>query len=333
MSESDTGKPVDDDYYEELGASDMQPPHQATGEEDGAMFLDWRLDPHVSHSDWTIRIITKNKNKDATVVEYHVHRNVLTYGLRSSGYFQRVCRIESDFRESSTRTSQIELEQVLAEAFPTMLDFIYQDVSKRQVSLTSTSATVLHCLAQYFDIGALRYETMAFIKNSLHVNNCGTYYKQAYTLRNKVVLGVLVDFCATMICGIFPRVHTIVEYAEPQFWAHINELSLATFRELTNEALLPVIESTAALDLLSAEASLVKNPEHSKLSSLQERCIKPLSCNYKLMLDDKRAATILQKQGSLFLSSLLIESLRVSSNDIVAKDAEFKSKRERYDLQ
>ncbi|GKY93527.1 peroxisomal copper amine oxidase [Mayamaea pseudoterrestris] len=319
------------DNFDELNEADIQPPNDANGED---VHLHWRRDPEVSHSDWTIQIVVKDELSDSTVVEYKVHRCILTIGPRKCGYFERVCRNNSDFQESSTRTSVIALPKIAADAFPDFLDYQYQGVSQQSFELTSHSATALHFLSQYFDVHSLRWETMNYIKENLCMANCHEYYHHAYILENKQVLGVLVGFCADEFLKINHQNCKLVEVAEPQFWilvvkkftsrrgANINTskiisyvccnraLDLETFHELTKEDYMPRIYSSAALSLLNAEAELSKVENVSKLSTLQERCIVSLTWNNRFLINDDTVIENLQKQGALFLSKLLIKNVR-----------------------
>jgi hypothetical protein len=135
-----------DDYYEELDDSDTKPPPKTS-----YTHLDWRLDPVISHSDWTIQIVVKDNQNVSKVQEYHVHRCILTVGARKSGYFERICRTDSEFQEGSTQTSRIELEQIAADAIPVMLDYLYDKDFSLVFIATTRLATALHYLALYFD--------------------------------------------------------------------------------------------------------------------------------------------------------------------------------------
>ncbi|GKY99093.1 hypothetical protein MPSEU_000864800 [Mayamaea pseudoterrestris] len=326
-----------DDYCDELDEADINPPSTVTS----SACLEWRLDPEISHSDWTIQITTKDDSGNPKNKEYHVHCCILTVGPRKSVYFESICNQASNFQEGMTRTSRIELDEIAAKEIPAMLDYMYDRDARKQLKTTTESATGLHFLSLYFNIASLRFDTMSFIKNDLSRRLCHIYYKHSCILHNKKVLGVVVDYCAKEFLMLkHPPATPIVGYAEPQFWIHVlrkyerseqsslhaswllnhicqkNDLDLATFRSLTHEKYVPAIDPTVALDLLTMEAGLVNYSSLPKLTTLQDRCIKSLTHQYKSLLNNKASSALLEKQSPMFLSKLLIESLRSSSEII-----------------
>ena len=325
------------DYIEELDESDNEPP---VAEQ---VFLDWRLDPTSSHSDWTIEIVTKDEEQKPKVVEYHVHKVMLTVGPRKSGYFQKICRQDAEFHECTTCSSRIELEKIAADAFPVMLDYLYQQISQVQFQFETQSATALHFLGQYLDIHALRWDALQFIKNDLSLSKCLHYYSHACILQNKKILGVTVDHCAKQLCEINPTEHPIVATADFQFWIEVlrtyegtplaschasclvehickeREPNLGAFNQLTNEDVMPNVDKTAALGLLATEANLVNYGDLSELTSLQKRCIRVLSQSHQQLLGDGEVAPTLAKQGVLFLASILTQALAFSAAQLDAK--------------
>jgi BTB/POZ domain len=108
--------------------------------------LSWRDDPDKTFSDWRLIVVTKS-HKPKT---YHVHKNVLSTGPRSSKYF---ARLFSDSKGSSSSnlklnsvvsngtSTKIELDDRDAKHFPIMLDFIYADAVVPTLSCNGTAAT------------------------------------------------------------------------------------------------------------------------------------------------------------------------------------------------
>ena len=328
------------DYFEELDESDEEPPATAQ------VHLDWRLDPAISHSDWTIEIATNDEDQKPKVVEYHVHKAILTVGARKSGYFERICREDAEFQECATHSSRIELEKIAADTFPAMLDYLYQKNSLVQFRIGTQSATALHFLGQYLDIRALRWEALQFIKKDMSLSNCHDYYSHACILNNKKILGIAVELCAKQFCNTGAAKHPIVAIADFQFWIEVlkkyegkpaasrhasclvekickeREPDLLTFKQLTSEVAMPDIDEGAALGLLAVEANLVDYGELSELTTLQERCIRVLSRCHQQLLDDEDVARALAKQGPLFLASILTKALAVSKTQLDTKNSQ-----------
>jgi hypothetical protein len=96
----------------------------------------WELDPKESYSDWTIEVHRQNdKNNNSiagqqTVDTYHVHRNMLAFGICQSEYFTTL--FQSSFVETQSRTSSMmSLAEPAARAFPLFLNLVYQASSMK----------------------------------------------------------------------------------------------------------------------------------------------------------------------------------------------------------
>jgi hypothetical protein len=328
----DTDEDHDYDYD-----SDDHEPIVTNGES-----LDWRLDPTVSHSDWTIEVI-KTDETARRVSTYHVHRCILTVGSRKSGYFAGVCQDTSNFSEQETKTSRIELKKIAAGAFPDMLDYVYGETSKRQLKITTKTATALYFLGQYLDIPYLRYEAKKFIKEDLSFDNCHEYYNDASLLGNSKIVRTIAELCAEEI-GSVDTDDPIMMCTDVEFWIQVTQimsksevdadnsnhlsylvsegmckrlkLNLGSFQALTSDKGMPYIDDGYALELLNSESQLIDYSGLTILTSLQKRCIASLASQYREILTDKAAANILQKQGPLFLFELLKESLQEATKDV-----------------
>jgi hypothetical protein len=314
---------------------------------DDIIHLDWRLDPVFSHSDWTIEVTSKDTAASSVTQKYHVHRNILAFGSRKSGYFERVCRSGADFQETSTHTSRIELHKSAAGAVPDMLDFMYEKVSEKPLKIAAHSATALHSLGQYFDIRMLRQEALAFVKKDLSWTNFFLYYKLAHILQNVIVADAVGDFCANNVLSWNESIKLTYDYP---LWTHVlrkcdkgektshllsrliahivqqtGDLELSEFRNLTSANYIPYIHKAAALDLLDIEAKLLEHQDDgSELTSLQERCISTLSRNCQIFFDSEEAKGRLQAQGSKFLTALLLRSSEVHARgmDVLRNERE-----------
>jgi BTB/POZ domain len=90
-------------------------------------YLDWRLDPEDSLSDWTIQIVPDDSGPSSPSVSktYHVHICVLGGGAMRCGYFTCLFKNKDSFSEGKTRTSVIHLHSTAADVFPAFLDYLY----------------------------------------------------------------------------------------------------------------------------------------------------------------------------------------------------------------
>lgn len=119
--------------------------------------LTWRLPQEESLSDWTVTIHSTGNaaaaRTEATEAVFHVHTYMLGVGPRRSEYFVRL--FQTDMLESKARASIIHLDhQAAADAFPAMLDFMY-DPSEDVAGKTATQAVALRHLASYFGMEEL----------------------------------------------------------------------------------------------------------------------------------------------------------------------------------
>jgi len=112
-------------------ASKRKEPPSTSDEEEEEVRLDWRMEPKETLSDWTIEVVVDKKTHST----YHTHRVTLSLGSKKSEYFERLFQSEN-FVEQKTRTSRIELDELAAQAFPVMLDFMYSlwDDSKSPIT-------------------------------------------------------------------------------------------------------------------------------------------------------------------------------------------------------
>jgi hypothetical protein len=186
----------------------------------------------------------------------------------------------------------------------------------------------------------LRYEAKQFIKKNLTLTNCYKYYQDAILLQNKRVLGYVVDLCAQDILDLDLN-NSIVSHADAQFWIQVFEkctpfkvkrsqvlshhasklvyyglcdvkslqVDSQTFATLTDVKTMPFISVQCALGLLETESQFINYDELSSLTSFQERCIDALAEGYASSEFNEYTDSILQSQGTRFLSRLYKETL------------------------
>ena len=108
----------------------------------------WRLSPTNSFSDWTLEI---KRTGSARVDTYHVHRFFLALGPRSSQYFASMLTSTlASFAETQASTSQLPLDDPVADAVPDLLDFMYNPAGKCHIH--SNNAVSLYYLADYLQM-------------------------------------------------------------------------------------------------------------------------------------------------------------------------------------
>lgn len=158
---------------------------------DAAQTLSWRGDPHLTHSDWTIVVVTSEFDSRT----YHVHKSILSVGPRSSKYFANLF-LEQGQHFNQPHTTRIELDEQDADCFPLLLDFMYntgkQDISDDDsLSLvvgddfTTSNAVSLRHLARVFDCEGLMLAVNKFIQRDLSLKTGPLYLTQAYLYQDE----------------------------------------------------------------------------------------------------------------------------------------------------
>jgi hypothetical protein len=153
----------------------------------GATALSWRLDPVFSFSDWRIQVYSKNTNN--TMEVFHVHRAVLAFGKRRSGYFGHLFHYAIG---NESPVTILELNERAAAAFGEFLDYMY---SSRAFVLRTNNAVALSFLAQCFMVPELQTDVDAFIRADLSLSNVGTYMSQAIYFQDSATSCRVVDKC------------------------------------------------------------------------------------------------------------------------------------------
>lgn len=276
------------------------------------------------------------KEEEVITKTYHVHKVILAQGPRRSEYFFRLFRDGGRFFESKTATSRIDLVEIAAKAFPQLLDYMYS--IDGNLEITTENATALFWLGQYFEIRRLRWDALQFCIKDMSAQTCGTYYEHAFLEQNHKILGMASKFCAEHILEI-DTTSRLLHVPDPEFWHNVlhnrtttddfsrhmskliavfcrnnkndsNDVIDATvFAKLTQAKYLPHIDSQAALALIDLEREIICPDTHS-LSNLQKRCLDALSRNWGgLDASNEETLTVLQKQNSFLLSSILLKAV------------------------
>jgi hypothetical protein len=176
--------------------------------------LTWRRDPEDSFSDWTIVVNQKSGVECEAEVEqppatYHIHKNIVGAGRRSSEYFRKVFQ-NKELEESKTSTTILELETSAARAFPDMLDFIY---TQKIVCLSSNSAVAVRHLASYFCVPTLFQHTNKFIQKDVGTSNIHVYLKEALLYLDDKMIRATMEVAANSWMFLAPTDSSAIEPA------------------------------------------------------------------------------------------------------------------------
>lgn len=112
----------------------------------------WRTNPTDSFSDWRVEITRKETGKTDI---YNLHRNVLGYGVRKSGYFLKQFQedrvVNGYYGTKSPQVTKLDLPEAWAKLFPLVLDFLYYNKDK-QCKLTAERACALFKWAEFLEV-------------------------------------------------------------------------------------------------------------------------------------------------------------------------------------
>ena len=315
-------------------ASDEEPPP-----DEGESRLNWRLDPQISFSDYALEIISspdssssrKNKRRKST---YHVHKNILSVGLKKSDYFAKLFQ-----QQHNAEPTPIELPRLAADVIPIVLDYIYGETTE-PLKITTETATALYYLGEVFQIRRLAWEARQFWQKDLLENSANylIYYEHATALGVEPILQAVARVCAFQILQQ-ETPEKIVELTSPEFWLQVLQVTLTEsdgifmsdpvslhasaltarvcsrsrsmdetlFLQLTDAKYLPRLTAQAARTFLELEEVTMKALNHDKLSSLQERCVGALTDAWQL--GTWSTETFLKNKSPLLLRELLAHSL------------------------
>jgi BTB/POZ domain len=200
----------------------------------------WRLAPTESFSDWTIEIrleeaadsgtppkdnIPGQDDQSETFATYHVHKERLGTGPRSSLYFAKVFR--SQFSETSAHKSIITLPKTVAESFPIMLDFVY-NVSPNVIVDSPAAAVAIRYLANYFGMEELFSNVNAtFISTNITFDTVFEYIHESIRYNDNSLRKVATSYVSRAISSTSQLRHWKKKLAD---------LPLATFLEIAELA-------------------------------------------------------------------------------------------------
>ncbi len=262
--------------------------------------LSWRVDPEISHSDWTIVMTNSETGAKQT---FHVHKNILGVGPRKCRYFSTLFVTIADVVEKQESTSRLDLAGPYADTFPILLDFCYSLTDLNDLThdvLDALTVVALRHLARYFDCAALMRKTNDFVRRDLSVatgpqylvaaaryqdvrleeaarNLCAEHFA---VLSRKQVLELPVDQFQSLLAS--PSLNCDSKYLASVtlafFQQHPEILTVSRLSHLTDEHKMPLIGKVDAptyLDLIR-KLSVTATEEWNMLRSLCLRCSKAL---------------------------------------------------------
>jgi hypothetical protein len=282
--------------------------------------LSWRLDPSKSFSDWTIQITCKSSGSSASkksssdtnniIDTYNVHRAVLAYGPRRTSYFESLFASDST-AASPEKITRIELEETETQAFPMLLDYVYQG----STNFDAKTAVALYNLGEFFGVRGLCKDVLDFIETTFSNDHqeCDKvigrlFYEQAKSSNCKVILDLfavlLVEKMVNMSSDWTQAQLLFMLSCDLDWWMNsvmrkipedsgvqgvlaslttyevlhgrpTHEIKKDLFRKMTSVDLLPDLgDDQTALGLLEVEQRVDPLPGSSyELTELQSRCI------------------------------------------------------------
>lgn len=230
----------------------------------------------------------------------------------ASDYFRHLFAKRKRFHDHyDGRTSRITLDRVALEAFPCFLDYVYA-YNGSPINLSSLLLAYLcplYWLGNYFGVSQLIKD----VQRSWEISPCQTYWIYYIADMQRLNVQPLSEF-ATSVCSerLIAMSNRCGFSMDPSFWLSVfeNNFPMNTdesragskivvvncsaedvdcepelFRQLTEERLLPAIDSGVATALMNLALDIVGVSEHDEDSdtgwiSLKNRCIGALASEF-----------------------------------------------------
>lgn len=289
--------------------------------------LSWRQRPSESFSDWTIEVV----HPDGPPTQYHVHRRLLAVGPRRSEYFEQFCKT------SANNTTQLHLDKAQAGVFPQVLDHMYADVD---LIMDAEKAYALYSLADALKIKSISKAAVEYFESRMDISNIAECITVGMQFRDKALLNSAIliaaeklrsmelEMAAKIDPGVFGIIIAKSKTLPDSFQCGSSRLSqLVTacvsnatrsnlnedeFRSLTNQDVLPTIESEAAVKLLAtANTLLLQTGElgSNGSASLNERCVESIEKDWDNLRAKLEANSELRNAMKSVSSSVLFDLL------------------------
>ncbi len=303
------------------GSSDMYGDDDDDDVDEGVK-LDWRKDPYHSMSDWTLIV---RDGRTANPQTYHIHKTVVSYGNRKSGFLVKVFEraiMESATaaaagggrsgrsRKSNDGTTEVALPITAAQHVPQLLDFIYFD----KLDLNAQNAPPLRHLANTFDVRELYALVSSFIQNDLSESTITTYIRESEAVKDKELLTLSMSIAANKFDVIpndsllilpphvfqqltsnpqlnYPSSERLSQRIATYVRGRCDEMNDEVFYFLTHAQILPTICPSEAMWYLNFACSkyggvLVDDSMGGYEGTLKRRCIVAAARKWKDLLVD-----------------------------------------------
>jgi len=282
--------------------------------------ISWKSDPRESFCDWRIEVHHLNKKGEAVAMDiYNIHRNVVGFGPRKSNFMVQefVRQIEDRNYGSGANITKLELPFWQAEAFPMVLDFLYDTKEVRQ-TLTAERACSVFQIAETLDIPPLETAIENFYSKTLSIKNMTDFMAAASNAKadrllfaSRAKIGSLIFEKPELAGLLLPqfmidilRVHreqvqeiqskTPEGYPEhlkishSRLWSkaafvcashNMKSITKEIFKAMTQEDCLPAVDASVAFKFLMLDVQL--NPDNDDYTSFQKRCVQSITDNWE----------------------------------------------------
>eukprot|EP00980_Cylindrotheca_fusiformis_P029832 scaffold23915_cov132-Cylindrotheca_fusiformis.AAC.2 len=301
----DCGIPKAFDLIEDCAAINTLGSSTTSLNQDG---VTWRDPPSKSMSDWIIVVLHNDTfEKDS----YNVHRQALAVGDRRSDYFARIFQSNYNF---SSNESVLVLGTAEVEVFPQVLDYVY---SGEVPKLNMRNAYSFFVLAKHLEIHTLRRMALDFYHESMNKDNIACLIQIAPEFEDETLLQAAVDCCSremqsmeTFLArqlkpNLFHQIILKCQYLPENLRCddattslllaeclhnHTKSLTPDQLVQMTDQKILPFIDSIAAIKLLAVERDVGNRGNEAfspaALLLLRERCVLSITKDWKRIRDE-----------------------------------------------
>ena len=275
-----------------LNCGDKQDPQA-----DFAFKLDWRQNPNISLSDWTVVVYD---GKESAV--YHIHKSEVGLGPRRSKFLAAKFD-EDEHADVTDPNTEVYLPSRVAALFPEFLDYVYSDT----LQLTTRNVLALKHLANHFDVRALYKKTDSFVQSDLNLKTAPTYCTEADLVLDEDVqkkavqimaenfgrmdMTVITQLPAKMFKEVLSSPHLDVEseflsnkVAQFMRFTDGSAISDEMLFMLTHPQIMPVISSDEAFFFLNWGLKYPQVLDEGDDASLRNRCIEAVARSWMTTL-------------------------------------------------
>jgi len=259
--------------------------------------LDWRQNPNISLSDWTVVVYD---GKESAV--YHIHKSEVGHGPRRSKFLAAKFD-EDEHADVTDPNTEVYLPSRVAALFPEFLDYVYSDTLR----LTTRNVLALKHLANHFDVRALYTKTDSFVQSDLNLKTAPTYCTEADLVLDEDVqkkavqlmaenfgrmdMMVITQLPAKMFKEVLSSPHLDVEseflsnkVAQFMRFTDGSAISDEMLFMLTHPQIMPMISSDEAFFFLNWGLKYPQVLDEGGDASLRNRCIEAVARSWMTTL-------------------------------------------------